>query len=91
MLFSPTLIQGHEVTSFKPTVDLLAYQGGGGGGWVNSFLIFDIPHEYIYTQIHMYMYGPTPADTFTDMHTHTHVCVHLTVNVWAEQFECIHI
>ena len=61
MAFRPTLIQGCEVATFKPTVDLLVCQAGGR--LVNSYLLphFFKCHMNISTPIYTCIYVSAPT------------------------------
>ena len=73
-LFGTTLIQWRQMTSFKPTVELLADQALSG--LVNCFLFprfsFYIPRGYIYTHLH----------TNTRVYKYQHALIYLFCHVY---------
>ena len=75
-LFSPALIQSHQVASFKPTVDLLANQADDT--WVTYFLLthlvtcFMDTSTRIYSQKHMHICIHTRSYFHHDTHTLTY-------------------
>ena len=81
-LSSLTLIQDHEVVSYKPMVDLLACQTGGV--WANCFLLFKKQNKtkkktpnktltawiYLHRDIHVYVY------------LHLHIYMHTSLTLY---------
>ena len=83
VLFSPTLIQGREVTLFK----VQNHSWPTGGGWLNCFLLPSFlhtaeiqphthTHTHTHTYIYIYIYIYIPTHVFyVHRDTHTHTCL----------------